>query len=405
MDQKNILIIGGGAAGLAAAVELARADVHVDIVDKSFFPGGHGIQFACKATENCVKCGACVVEEKLGCAVEADNIRIWAHSRVQSVTRKGRFLATVETQPVFIDWGKCTDCGVCLQACPDQGMILKGYSRHHSPFLAIEPERCRHRQDPSCSACRDACPEGAIDLDRTGSTSELAADAVVAAAGFAPFDPKSKPYGYRKFDNVITTLELDRMLRRGSRAIRPSDQKAPGRIAFVQCVGSRDAKLNHLWCSRVCCGAALRSARLIQSRQPGTEITCFYIDIQTFGKDFDQFYSTAQNHIRFVRAIPGDMFEQPDGSLKVICMDHQSRQPREEIFDLVVLSIGLTPCAETPDISEQLGLPLADTGFVEPSGAGEGVFAAGTVKGPMTIAETVADAGNTAWNIIKYLGC
>lgn len=409
MTSKNVMIIGGGVAGLSTAVELARFGVGVDVVEKAAFAGGHGIQFACKATDKCVKCGACVVEEKLKAAMEDQRIRIFPASRVEAGGNGGSRSATIFSQPTCIDPGKCTHCAICLEKCPADGAIVQGFSANHVPFYAVDPAKCLYFKDRSCTVCREACPEGAIDLDREGTETAVEPDAVVVATGFEPFEPLGKPYGYGVFPDVITTLDLERMLRRNSRVVRPSDGSSPANMAFIQCVGSRDAKLKHLWCSKICCASALRMARLIKSRQAETEITCFYIDIQTFGKDFEAFYADAQNDIRFVRAIPGDIYKTEDDRLKVIYLDGETHDSREEIFDLVTLSIGITPCRAPDETKGPFKLARAETGFVASAQAGNangpaGVFSAGTAKGPMNILETVADAGNTAWRVIRYLG-
>ena len=198
------------------------------------------------------------------------------------------------------------------------------------------------------------------------------------------------------------------MLRQEGRAKRPSDNTQPKQIAFIQCVGSRDAKLKHLWCSKVCCGSALRMARLIKARQPETKITFFYIDIQTFGKDFEIFYKDVKEDVRMIRAIPGDILKTKDDLLRITFADNNTHETIEKIFDLVVLSIGITPCTGAQDMAGLLNIELDDTGFfstVEKCGSTSknGIFTAGTAMGPMSIAETVASSGNTAWRTLKYL--
>jgi heterodisulfide reductase subunit A len=173
-------------------------------------------------------------------------------------------------------------------------------------------------------------------------------------------------------------------------------------------VGSRDAKLNHLWCSKICCGSALRVAGLIKARQPESEISFFYIDVQTFGRDFVPFYRRVQEDVRMIRAIPGDIFETPEGQLRVNYITAESHETIEEIFDCVVLSVGLQPCKENPEIAGQLNLKLGDSGFVIPSetngeAADVGVFSAGAVGGPMGIADSIASAGETSLKILKYM--
>ena len=285
--------------------------------------------------------------------------------------------------------GACVKCGACLVA-----ETLDAAVTH-----------------PRISAHTDSRLEAITGGDRfvhtirntQGTSIRGDADAVVIAAGFRTFDPSNKPYGYGRFPNMITNLDLERMLRTNAKAIRPSDGEAPKRIAFIQCVGSRDAKLGHLWCSQFCCGAALRAARLIRHRQPQTDITIFFIDIQTFGRDFESFYRQSQSEFRFIRAIPGDAFQLEDSGIRLAYMDDASRQSREEVFDLVVLSTGMVPPEGLAQTADDLGLTLAPSGYVGAQSR-RGVFAAGAVRGPMRIAETIADARHTACQVLAFLG-
>ena len=409
MKDKSVLVIGGGVAGLCASVELANLGVHVELVEKSNFLGGHAIGYPCKAIENtCVKCGACMVEEKLQSAVFHPNIKMLTRSQVQKISKNHRFTASIQQEPLYIDSQKCTNCGLCLDRCPADGAVFQGFSRNNIPFYAISKEKCLYLKDKSCSICRDECPEKAVSLEKKESEYSCEVDAVLLTSGFKPFNPIGKPYGYGVFKNVVTGLELERMIKRTGCVKKPSDNKTPGQIAFIQCVGSRDSKLNHLWCSKVCCGTALRMSRLIRERHPETEITFFYMDVQTFGKDFEPFYEETQKEIRMIRAIPGDIYETDGQHLKVNHIDNQTHKTAEEIFDLVVLSIGITPGEDIQTIFGLLGIEPDDTGFVktddkQTSASVNGVFAAGTVQGPMSIADTIASAGSAAWKIRKYI--
>ncbi|HSQ84652.1 MAG TPA: FAD-dependent oxidoreductase [Desulfobacterales bacterium] len=409
MTDKKVLIIGGGIAGLSAAVELADLGIRVELVEKFNFLGGHAISYACKAIHNtCVKCGACMVEEKLQLAVSHPNITILTNSQIQNISKGNRLSAAIHQEPLHIDPQKCTNCGLCFDRCPIDGAILKGFSKNNHPFYAVNKEKCLYFKDQSCTICQDECPESAIDLDKKSSDHSIEADAVLIATGFKPFNPKDKPYGYKRFKNVVTGLELEAMLKRSGRAIRPTDNSLPKKIAFIQCVGSRDIKLNHLWCSKVCCGSALRMARIIKERQPETEIFFFYIDVQTFGKDFEQFYRVVQEDVQMIRTIPGDIHEINGQHLKVNYVDNQSHNTLEEIFDLVVLSVGITPCENIGTMSRMFKIEPGELGFLETgdkkmSVSKNGVFTAGTVQGPMSIPETIAGAGSAVWKIIQYL--
>jgi heterodisulfide reductase subunit A len=281
-------------------------------------------------------------------------------------------------------------------------------SRNHSPFIAINEKECLYLVDRSCNRCREVCPEKAIALDARAGQIACEADAIVLATGFSPFNPQNKPYGYGVFKNVVTNMELEDILRGEGQVLRPSDGQPARKIAFIQCVGSRDAKLNHLWCSKICCGSALRMAGLINARQPESEISFFYIDVQTFGRDFVPFYRRVQEQVRMIRAIPGDIFETPEGQLRVTYITGETHETIEEIFDCVVLSVGLQPCKENLEVARQLNLKVGDSGFVIPSeidgeASNNGVFSAGAVGGPMSIAESIASAGETSLKILKYL--
>ena len=409
MTANKVLVIGGGVAGLTAASELAELDIDVEIVEQSDFAGGHAIQYACKATDQCVKCGACMVEEKLQRVVEYPKINVMTGTRVQNVSRSKDFSVTLLKKPVFIDPEKCNNCGLCFEKCPEKGAVLKGFSKNHIPFYAISGEKCLYLKDRACILCQEACPEGAIDLDAGETTLSTQADAVILATGFMPFDPVNKPYGYGKFNNVITNLDMERMLRTDGRALTPSSGVGAGSIAFIQCVGSRDAKSNHLWCSKVCCGSALRMAGLVKARQPETRITFFYMDVQTFGRDFDTFYAKIREDVRLIRAIPGDIYPAADDRLRVTFLDNATSETFQEEFDLVVLSVGMTPCQGMQKTADTLKVKLAETGFVKQTGKGgltseKGIFTAGAVSGPMSIAESIASGGAAAFEVIKYLG-
>jgi heterodisulfide reductase subunit A len=340
LEDKTVLVIGGGIAGLSAAAKLAANHIRSVLVEKSPSLGGHAVQYACKATDACVKCGACVVEEKWRQVQRDPRIEVAAASRVTHVTPNdtGGWQVVVEK----IDDGEA----------------------------------------PQTFTCR--------------------ADAVILATGFKPFDPVNKPYGYGRFPDVITNLELERMLREKSLPVRLSDNRPPEKVAFVQCVGSRDAKLGHLWCSKVCCASALRMARLIKFRRPETDISVFYIDIQTFGKEFESYYRLVKKELQMIRAIPADIFQTAEDRLRVVYFNFDDNESREALFDMVVLAVGITPATDSRSLAELFQVTPADSGFLE-NAETSGVFTAGAAGGPMSIAESVASAGRAVRQVTGYL--
>lgn len=408
MTQRHVTIIGGGVAGLAAATALAPLGIQVDVIEKTGFLGGHAIRLACKATDTCVRCGACMAEEKLRQAKAHPGIDLFTNCHLENIRYESGYTFERHSQPPCIDPAKCTDCGDCFDRCPP-GAILKGSSASHHPFFSIDRTQCTTFNGGSCDICLKTCPYQAIQLRIEPNIQTGRTDVILMATGFSPYSPQDKPYGYGRFPNVVTNLEMEAILRRDGIATLPATGAPARRIAFIQCVGSRDQKLNHLWCSKVCCGSALRMAGLIKHRQPEAEITCFYIDIQTFGRDFDSFYPKIAGDIRMVRAIPGDIFEQEDHSLAVIFADPASHESCEETFDQVVLSIGLCPNEGKDDWVSRLGFDLDEDGFLSPPGPeraehGRGIFVAGAASGPMSIPESIASAGSAVRSILKFLG-
>ena len=405
--DKHVTVVGGGVTGLSAALNLAASGIQVEVVERSPFMGGHAANFTCKATDACVKCGACMVETLLEQAVLHPHIHLKTGSRLEGIQTADRINLEISRAPEFIDPGVCDGCGRCHEVCP-QGAILQGSSPHQVPFYALDPRTCLNQNGDACTACSDACPRDAIHLDQTAATEARDTDALVMAIGFEPFNPADKPYGYGVLPNVVTNLDLEKHLRKTGQLRRPSDQTAPRNVAFIQCVGSRDAKLGHLWCSRVCCASALRMARLLKAKQPAMEITIFYIDIQTFGSDFDSYYTQAQQECRFQRSIPGDIVENEDHSLNVTYVDDTDHAATRESFDMVVLSIGMQPHEGVLPSGGETGLEITPDGFLSPPcpgqpAASKGVFSAGSATGPMGIAESIASAGQAAAAVLSYL--
>jgi heterodisulfide reductase subunit A2 len=339
IQGKQVAIVGGGVAGLAAGEALARWGVAVTIIDQATVAGGHAARFSCKATDRCVACGACVAQDVLRRATARPEITFLTDTRIAGIDRADGFTIAHESQA------------------------------------------------------------------RSGT---LRVDAVLLTSGFTLYDPSEKPYGYGKFPNVLTNLDAERILSESGELLRPSDGRAAKQIAFIQCVGSRDARIGHPWCSKICCGSALRMAGLIQHRQPQVSVTFFYIDVQTFGRNFDRYYDQTRTRVQMVRAIPGDIFKTHDDRLQVNWFDPRTHHSKEAFFDTVILSTGLSPSPDNRQLAVMFDWPLTSTGFLQQHDCGfealpEGVFTAGAALGPMSIAETLDSAGKAVRDMVPYL--
>ncbi len=407
-EAKKVLVVGGGVAGLTAALELANLKVDVLLIDQGPFLGGHAARFACKATDRCLKCNNCLVEERLREATRAPHLDVRLQTRLTAATRRnGGFEVSLSQSPRYIDPDKCTDCGRCYEAClgKAEGAILQGPSAQNHPFYVIDPSRCpcQGRERP----CQAACPEGAVDLDREGAEFTEAVDAVVLATGYVPFDPRRKAqFNFDVHPDMITGLDLEGLLRDQGALVRPSDGRPVRSVAFVQCVGSRDLSLQHNFCSRVCCGYALRLGLRLSHVQPDIKVTVFYMDIQNFGKDFGRTLKEAEGRLRLIRSMPGDYYPTPDGRIAIGYFDNEQRTVVKETFDLVVLSVGIMPRPDNEALGRMLGLTPDEHGFLTGGPAEEDipVAVAGTVEGPMDIAEAITHASRAAAQLARRLG-
>ena len=246
-----------------------------------------------------------------------------------------------------------------------------------------------------------------VRMSLDGTSDEVHADAVVFATGFIPFDATRKgEYGYQRYQDVLTGLDLERMLREKGNVFRPSDGRMPQTVAFIQCVGSRDDSIGHLYCSKACCAYALRMARVIRNQNPEAEIFFFYMDIQPAGRLFDETLEAceADPNFHFIRAIPSKIYQyhQKQG-LMMRVLNQESGEIGEQFFDMVVLSIGMEPNEENEGIWEEIGLRTGDEGFLDPASGDEGIFLAGTVSGPKDIERSIMDAKQAVLHTLQYL--
>ena len=405
---KPVVVLGGGIAGITAALELSRAGLPAVLVEKSPFFGGLAASFGCKATDACQKCGACRVEQGLRDLLAAPNLTLSAHTElVESRSENDHLHLTLKSQPRVIDPQLCTNCGLCLEQCPAPGAIITAASAENHPRFAVHPAACLFFQDGSCRRCQEICPTQAIDLSRPETVSDLEAASLIVATGYKPAPPPTRgDYTNYYLPNIITGWELEEMIKQGGLLVRPSDGRPVRHLAFIQCVGSRD--LEHTYCSRVCCAYGLRLARLIRHRWPECQVTTFYMDLQNVGPDPKEFEATVREEIELIRALPGDLSATADGSLRLKFLDEASGQGLYRVVDLLVLAVGIAPGPDNPKLAEMLHLKLDPDGFLKDGQEGgqteaPGVFLAGTAAGPQSILECIAQATQSVQQVRQYL--
>jgi len=398
MDTAKVAVIGAGISGLTVANALSTASAEVTLIDRDAHPGGRSVFYGCKAVDTCVRCGVCLLRDAMSELAQNANVNLLLSSSPVSFHRRedGGFELGMQTRPNPIDWRQCTSCGYCLEACP-QGAVkqIPGWR------FTIDTQVC-----DECGKCVDACPASAIQLHREPTRTTVDADYVVVASGFRPFDPAvNRKWGYGSNPRVIHGTDLEHLF--FEEKYLPRDLiEADGKMAFIQCVGSRNVMEGRSGCSRVCCAYALRMANRIKEEFPELQVDFYYMDIQSFGRNFPEFWQDVSGKINLIRSNPISVKTGPDGRPVVRCEDPDEPGCRESSYDLVSLSHGIEPEVDSAELAELIGLDVnADGFFREADGVGSdgGVFVAGACKRPMRIDDSVEDGRAVSEKILERM--
>lgn len=414
--KKSTLVIGGGIAGIQAALDLADMGYKVILVEKTPSLGGKMAQL--DKTFPTMDCSPCILTPKMVSIARHPNIELLTYSKVKEVEGYvGNFRVKIEKKPKYVN-KNCTACDLCAQVCPievpsefnagigTRKAIYVPFPQAVPLIYTIDAESCI-----GCGMCKNVCEPEAIDYDMKTEIIEREVGTIIVATGYEIFDAARKEeYGYGKYANVINGLEFERFVSAagptGGKLKRPSDGQEPKRIGFIQCVGSRDEKTNK-YCSRVCCMYAIKNARIYKEKHPEAEIYIFYIDIRTFGKGYEEFYKIAQDEygIKFIRGRPGEITEDAKTkNLVVRVEDTFLGRPLEVELDLVVLSVGMEPPRDAGEIQTMLRVSRSADGFfleahpkLRPVDTlTGGVFLAGAAQGPKDIHDSVAQGSAAA---------
>jgi len=423
--KPSALVVGAGIAGIQAALTMANEGMKVSLVERAPYIGGHMAQL--DKTFPTLDCASCIFTPKTVEVARNKNIELFVCTEVVDVKgHVGNFTITIKKQPTYVDDNRCTGCGDCVEAC----VLKKGVpsefeenmARRRAIYIAfpqavplkavVDEKSCLLLSKGKCKkSCVEACKAGAIDFEQKEQIIEREVGSIILATGYDLYDPHLLPqYGYGTNENVLTNLQFERLASPSGPTqgeILLKDGTAPKGIAFLHCIGSRDENAN-LYCSRICCMASMKQAHLAKEKT-GAEIYEFYIDINAFGKGYQEFYKRIREEgVYFIRGKGSEIFKR-DGRLIVAAEDTMLGTPVEISVDMVVLGTGLTARQDAEKIAQVFGISQsADRFFMEahpklrPVATNvDGVFLAGCCQGPKDIPDTVAQASAAAAEAIS----
>ncbi len=427
----DVLIIGAGIAGIQASLDLATAGIQVRLVEKEPSIGGRMAQLDKTFPTN--DCSICILAPKMLECFDHENIDVMTYSEVKSVRGEvGNFTVEVLKKPRYVDAERCTGCGACMEKCPTKvpdefDMNLRMRKAIYFPFAqavpriaTIDEENCLYFKTGKCKICEKVCQAKAIDHDMKPEVVTLKVGVIIVASGFETYMPHElEEYGYDRFANVVTAMEFERIINAagptGGHLQRLSeDHERPRRLAFIQCVGSRDTRVKRPYCCAVCCMYSTKEAMLAREHYSDIESTIFYTDIRAFGKGFTEYIERAKREygVKYIRAKPGEIREERDTkNLAIYYRDPDTQHIEAFEADFVVLATALIPRKGVEDLAKVLGVELDEFNFFRSPDPDvfpmettvRGIFSAGYCQKPMDIPEAVAEGSAAAARAIETM--
>ncbi len=425
---KRVMVIGGGIAGIQAALDIADGGYEVLLVEKKPSIGGHMIQLS--ETFPTLDCSQCILTPKMVQLAKHKNIKLYVNSEVEKVEGfVGNFTAKINRKPQYVNPDICTMCGDCIDNCPvvvpseyDEGLswrkaIYVPFPQAIPATFTIDTENCLGFDPIACGECRKACKPEAINYDKKPETFEEKIGAIILATGYDLYPvEKMAEYGYGKFPDVLNGLQFERILSAtgptGGKMLRPSDGKIPKEIVFIQCSGSRDPERHNSYCSKICCMYSLKHAKLYKHKVHDGQPYIFYIDIRSGGKRYEEFIQQAvsEDGVIYIRGKVAKIYKEDDKMI-VHGMDTLTGKKIEIKADLVVLAQSMIPSEGVNKLIQNLKLSTDEHGFLNEAhpklrpleSIQSGFYLTGAAQGPKDIPDSVAQASGAAAKVLALM--
>jgi len=421
--SNKVLVIGGGIAGITAALDLADQGHQVYLVEKEPSIGGRMAQL--DKTFPTLDCSICILAPKMVEISRHPNVKLFTYSEVKAVKpiNNGKaFRVKIIENPRYIDETKCTGCRTCTEKCPvkvpsefEENMgprkaIYLPFPQAVPAIAVVDKEHCLYFTKGVCKLCEKFCPADALDFQQSAKETELEVAAIVVATGFDLLDPSTlSQYGYGRVPNVITSLQYERLMNAagptGGKIVKPSDKTEPEKIAFIQCIGSRNEKIKP-YCSQICCTYATKEAVITKEHNPKIDVTIFYNELRASGKGYQEFVRRAAEefNVKYVKALPGSInLELNENKLTIRYADFESEELKTTQVDMAVLCPAVVPKRDSAELAKVLGIDSTEFGFFKSVASSTpvdttvpGIHVCGVCEGPKDISHTVAQASAAA---------